>query len=251
MLRRVCRARTASGPESRRRPNAARAAVDAENLLHRLSPCLARTSPGLLAWKMVVGQVRWVGAENCPQCPIRWTMRPRCRTSTISISSPRWSITAASRRRAGRWACRRSKLSRRIGLLEERLGVRLIQRSTRRFAVTEIGQEYYRHCVAMLVEADAAQEAIERTRAEPQGLVRRELPVGVAATSRSARCWPASWRRNPRVEIASGKHQPPRRRDRRRVRPRDPGALSAARGERSGDEGAGRQPATPGGEPGS
>ena len=35
----------------------------------------------------------------------------------------------------------KSKLSRRIGLLEERLGVRLIQRSTRRFSVTEIGQE--------------------------------------------------------------------------------------------------------------
>src|SRR5271170_4796589 len=38
----------------------------------------------------------------------------------------------------------RSRLSRRIGLLEERLGVRLIQRSTRRFGVTEIGREYYR-----------------------------------------------------------------------------------------------------------
>ena len=52
----------------------------------------------------------------------------------------------------------RSRLSRRIALLEDRLGVRLIQRSTRRFSVTEIGQDYYRHCVAMLVEADAAQE---------------------------------------------------------------------------------------------
>jgi DNA-binding transcriptional LysR family regulator len=30
-------------------------------------------------------------------------------------------------------------------LLEERLGVRLIQRSTRRFSVTEVGQDYYRH----------------------------------------------------------------------------------------------------------
>ena len=54
----------------------------------------------------------------------------------------------------------RSLMSRRMGLLEERLGVRLIQRSTRRFAVTDIGKDYYRHCVAMLVEAEAAQEAI-------------------------------------------------------------------------------------------
>ena len=33
----------------------------------------------------------------------------------------------------------KSKLSRRVALLEERLGVRLIQRSTRRFAVTDVG----------------------------------------------------------------------------------------------------------------
>lgn len=70
----------------------------------------------------------------------------------------------------------KSRLSRRISQLEERLGVRLIQRSTRRFAVTEIGQEYYRHCVAMLIEAEAAEEAIARSRAEPQGLIRVSCP---------------------------------------------------------------------------
>jgi DNA-binding transcriptional LysR family regulator len=70
----------------------------------------------------------------------------------------------------------RSRLSRRIGLLEDRLGVRLIHRSTRRFAVTEIGREYYRHCVAMMVEAYAAQEAIDRMRSEPQGVVRMSCP---------------------------------------------------------------------------
>ncbi|MBS7661686.1 LysR family transcriptional regulator [Pseudomonas lalucatii] len=71
----------------------------------------------------------------------------------------------------------KSKLSRRIALLEERLGVRLLQRSTRHFSVTEIGQEYHRHCLAMLVEAQAAREAIERSRAEPQGLVRMSCPT--------------------------------------------------------------------------
>jgi len=70
----------------------------------------------------------------------------------------------------------KSKLSRRILELEERLGVRLLQRSTRKLAVTEIGQEYYRHCVAMLVEAEAAQEAIERSRSGPQGLIRVSCP---------------------------------------------------------------------------
>ncbi|MBX9587811.1 MAG: LysR family transcriptional regulator [Hyphomonadaceae bacterium] len=70
----------------------------------------------------------------------------------------------------------KSKLSRRIIALEERLGVRLLQRSTRKLAVTEIGQEFYRHCVAMLVEAGAAQEAVERSRSGPQGLIRVSAP---------------------------------------------------------------------------
>jgi DNA-binding transcriptional LysR family regulator len=72
----------------------------------------------------------------------------------------------------------RSRLSRRIGVLEDRFGVRLIQRSTRRFTVTEIGREYYQHCVAMMVEAEAAQEAIDRMRGEPRascGSVARPL----------------------------------------------------------------------------
>lgn len=71
----------------------------------------------------------------------------------------------------------KSRLSRRIALLEERLGVCLIQRSTRRFSVTEIGEIYYGHCKAMLVEAEAAQEAIERTRAEPCGVLRLTCPI--------------------------------------------------------------------------
>ena len=73
----------------------------------------------------------------------------------------------------------KSKLSRRIALLEERLGTRLIQRSTRRFAVTEAGQTYYQHCKAMLVEADAADEAIALTQAEPRGTVRLSCPVAL------------------------------------------------------------------------
>lgn len=73
----------------------------------------------------------------------------------------------------------KSKLSRRIALLEERLGVRLLQRSTRHFSVTETGQAYYRHCVAMLVEAEAAQEVIERNRSEPQGVVRMSCPTAL------------------------------------------------------------------------
>lgn len=70
----------------------------------------------------------------------------------------------------------RSKLSRHIIALEERLGVRLIQRSTRQLKVTEIGHSYYQHCVAMLVEAEAAQEVIDQSRSMPQGLLRVGAP---------------------------------------------------------------------------
>lgn len=70
----------------------------------------------------------------------------------------------------------KSKLSRRILELEERLGARLLHRSTRKLVVTDLGQEYYRHCVAMLIEAGAAQEAIDRSRSEPQGLIRVSAP---------------------------------------------------------------------------
>jgi len=73
----------------------------------------------------------------------------------------------------------KSKLSRRIALLEERLGVRLIQRSTRHFSVTQIGQSFHAHCKAMLVEAEAAEEAIEVTRSEPRGIVRMTCAVSL------------------------------------------------------------------------
>lgn len=73
----------------------------------------------------------------------------------------------------------KSKLSRRVIELEERLGVRLLNRSSRRFSVTEVGQEYYRHCVAMLVEAETAEQVVAELRSEPRGVVRLACPVGL------------------------------------------------------------------------
>lgn len=73
----------------------------------------------------------------------------------------------------------KSRLSRRIALLEQHLGVRLLQRSTRRFAVTELGQAYYAHCKAMVVEAQAAQTVIDSARAAPCGTVRVSCPIAL------------------------------------------------------------------------
>jgi DNA-binding transcriptional LysR family regulator len=63
--------------------------------------------------------------------------------------------------------------------LEERLGVRLLNRSSRRFSVTEIGREFYDRCLAMLVEAEAAEQVIAQVRSEPRGVVRMSCPIAL------------------------------------------------------------------------
>ena len=73
----------------------------------------------------------------------------------------------------------KSKLSRRILLLEERLSVRLLNRSSRRFSITEIGREYYDRCAAMLVEAEAADQVVAQLRAEPRGIIRISCPTAL------------------------------------------------------------------------
>ncbi|WP_141104345.1 LysR family transcriptional regulator, partial [Noviherbaspirillum denitrificans] len=71
----------------------------------------------------------------------------------------------------------KSTLSRHIAALEAKYDVRLIQRSTRHFSVTETGREFYERCVAVLVQAEAAREVMERKRSEPQGIVRLSCPT--------------------------------------------------------------------------
>ena len=73
----------------------------------------------------------------------------------------------------------KSRLSRRVAALEQQLGVRLVERTTRRFKVTEIGQDVYRHARAALYEAEAIDEVVSRLKAEPQGVVRISCPLGV------------------------------------------------------------------------
>src|ERR1700754_3973608 len=72
----------------------------------------------------------------------------------------------------------KSRISRGVTALETDLGVRLVERSTRRFSVTEVGQDVYRHARAALAEADSIEEATARLKSEPQGLVRISCPPG-------------------------------------------------------------------------
>ena len=73
----------------------------------------------------------------------------------------------------------KSKLSRRIASLEERLGLRLIERSSRRFRVTDTGKAFYERCRAMLAEAEQAEALVMQAQAEPHGRIRFSCPTGM------------------------------------------------------------------------
>jgi len=74
----------------------------------------------------------------------------------------------------------KSRLSRRIAELEERLGARLLQRTTRHLQLTTVGERYLRHCQAMLLEAEMADEVVASLSTEPRGRLRVSCPVGMA-----------------------------------------------------------------------
>jgi DNA-binding transcriptional LysR family regulator len=71
----------------------------------------------------------------------------------------------------------KSQLSFRIARLEESLGTRLIQRTTRRSHVTEIGQRYYEQCRLMLAAAEQAQRVIDEAQAISRGRIHIACPV--------------------------------------------------------------------------
>ena len=94
----------------------------------------------------------------------------------------------------------KSRLSRRISQLETELGVRLLQRSTRRFAVTDVGMNVHRHAQAMLAEAQSAREVVDRLSAEPRGLVRVSVPVSLAQMQ-LPKLLPQFLREHPKVRL--------------------------------------------------
>lgn len=74
----------------------------------------------------------------------------------------------------------KSRLSRHISQLEERLGVKLIHRNSRQFIVTDIGQEFYRHARAALNEIESAEALVKKSRNEISGNIRITCSIGVA-----------------------------------------------------------------------
>lgn len=71
----------------------------------------------------------------------------------------------------------KSTVSRRIVQLEERLGVRLINRTTRRLRLTEVGEAYYERCRQILLDFAEAERAVMQLQQAPAGLLRISAPI--------------------------------------------------------------------------
>lgn len=68
-------------------------------------------------------------------------------------------------------------VSERIARLEEQLGVRLLERTTRRLRVTDAGAAYYERCAAIAAQIDEANSEVQQRQIEPVGLLRVSAPL--------------------------------------------------------------------------
>ena len=95
----------------------------------------------------------------------------------------------------------KSRISRRVSLLEERLEARLLQRNSRTLRLTDAGEALYAHCLAMLAEAQAGEAAVRQRQQEPSGQVRLSVPIAIADAVLS-RLLPDFMQRYPKVKLA-------------------------------------------------
>ncbi len=75
----------------------------------------------------------------------------------------------------------KSSVSKAIAALEDRLGARLLNRSTRRLALTEVGRGFYERCARIVAEAEEAELAVTHLQAAPRGTLRINAPVSFGA----------------------------------------------------------------------
>jgi len=75
-----------------------------------------------------------------------------------------------------------STVSYKVSSLERRLGVTLIQRTTRKLNITPAGEAYYKRCVSGLEEINAAEVELTSIQGEPHGLLRITAPVDIGAS---------------------------------------------------------------------
>ena len=73
----------------------------------------------------------------------------------------------------------KTTVSAKVAALEKRLGVKLIQRTTRKLHVTEAGTKYFQHCANALREMDLGEAALQSTHTKPSGLLKITAPVDI------------------------------------------------------------------------
>jgi DNA-binding transcriptional LysR family regulator len=73
-------------------------------------------------------------------------------------------------------------LSRRVALLEKRVGVRLFERTTRRLALTDAGRHYFERCERIMQDAGAALEVLKESAERPSGHLRVSMPIEFGLT---------------------------------------------------------------------
>jgi DNA-binding transcriptional LysR family regulator len=94
----------------------------------------------------------------------------------------------------------KSTLSRHVGQLEERLGMRLLERSTRHFRLTDAGSSYYQKARTVLDELEAADKELAQMRAGPCGVVRLAAPLA-SAQYLLPRILPEFLKRHPMIKV--------------------------------------------------
>ncbi len=93
-----------------------------------------------------------------------------------------------------------SVTSKHVAKLERSLGVRLLNRSTRKLSLTEAGAAYYEHCARIVDEIENSKRVVAQLQATPRGLLRVTAPV-TFANSRLAPVLPEFFRKHPDVQI--------------------------------------------------
>lgn len=110
-------------------------------------------------------------------------------------------VEAGSFTKAGeRLNLSKSAVSKQITRLEERLGAQLLNRTTRRLNLTEVGQAFYERCRRIVSEAEEAELAVTRLQVDPRGILRLSAPVSFGV-EHLGRALPDFMARHPEVQI--------------------------------------------------
>ncbi|WP_206243741.1 LysR substrate-binding domain-containing protein [Novosphingobium terrae] len=94
----------------------------------------------------------------------------------------------------------KGRLSRHVAALEDRLGVRLLQRSTRSVTLTQPGMSFYEGCLLVLDGAQVASDSVLEFKKEPTGMIRVGCPV-ILAQNYLAPLLPRYMAAHPKVEV--------------------------------------------------